>query len=164
MVEGFLVQLLGRLEIQAMSFLDSGPVECHIARKAEGKELIDMVPERLVSVNQAQVYLDLIMRLVTYFITSLNYFKFSYTQYKMSLKSSETMSWIDSKAAAQAVVDPLNLSKHHAERDALNGEATRWLKAFKPLFSECAANPGSDLVSALAMFLRRRALCLSVQT
>lgn len=163
-IEDFLIQLFGRLEIQAMSFVDFRPVECHLDLKAEGKDVINAMPECFISINQARVSLDLIMRRMMHFTASLNYFKASYAQYKISSRSSKSMRWIDSKAAAQASIDLLKMSKYYSERDALNSELNRWLRAFKPLGSRCVAKQGRDYISALTMFIAATTSAVSIST
>lgn len=161
-IEDFLIQLFGRLEIQAMSFIDCRPVECHLDLKTAGKDVIRTMPESLLSIDQARVYLDLIMRRMMHFTASLNYFKVSYVQYSTSLHSSKAMPELDSKATTQVPIDQANMFHHRSERDALNSELIRWLRAFKPLLSKCIAKQDRDYISALTMFIAATISAVSI--
>jgi hypothetical protein len=69
-IKDYLIQLFGRLEIQAMSFQDRRPPERHVSLKQEGKKVIQYMPRLLASINQARVYLNLIMRRMMHFTAS----------------------------------------------------------------------------------------------
>jgi hypothetical protein len=81
-VEDFLVQTFGRLEIQAMSQIDTRPPEYHRALKSQGKETIKNMPETLKAVEEARVYLDLIMRRAMHYMASVIFSGNSYTDTK----------------------------------------------------------------------------------
>lgn len=70
-VEDFLCQTFGRLEIQVMSFFDGLTPESHHLLRMEGKETIEEMPGQFSSLDEARIYLDLIMRRVMHTAASL---------------------------------------------------------------------------------------------
>lgn len=69
-VEDFLCQTFGRLEIQTMSFLDNRSPASHHELRVEGKKTIEKMPKRFSSIEEARIYLDLIMRRIMHFASS----------------------------------------------------------------------------------------------
>lgn len=169
LIEDYLVQFFGRLEIQSMSFRDDRPPECHLSLKEEGKEVIQQMPSLLASINQARVYLDLIMRRMMHFTASMNYFKVSLTQYD---KVSPTPlggfqgPWMDSKVVPHTFRSPqhsisatcseqqayfVEQREYCQEQEALTSELDGWTAAFTPLLSRSIAAGGQECISALTL-------------
>lgn len=164
LIEDYLVQFFGRLEIEYMSFRDSRGAECHRSLKEEGKEVIKQMPTLLASINQARVYLDLIMRRMMHFTASINHMKVSYAQYKERLTqmTGQQDSWIDRKPGAQVPQLP-DFSSYASEQQALSSELDAWFAAFQPLLNRSIARGRKDCVSALTLDIAARTSSISIR-
>jgi hypothetical protein len=129
----------------SVTFGDSRPVQCHLDLKAEGKDVVNAMPEYFTSINQARVYLDFVIR-TSHFIRSLSY-NFSHAQYEMLSLLSKEVPWMDSKFVVQAT------SKHESKRDVYNAEMNKWLRVFKPLLSKCFEKQDQNYISVLIMLI-----------
>lgn len=67
-VEDEIVQLFGRLEIQTNSFIDNGTLEHHEELRREGLENVRAMPTSFESLEQARIYLELVMRRLEHFM------------------------------------------------------------------------------------------------
>lgn len=164
LIEDYLVQFFGRLEIQAMSFRDPRPPECHASLKEEGKEVIQQMPEHFASINEARVYLDLIMRRMMHFTASINHFKVSYAQYEDAPVTHISEPWIDSRV--HKAMQPLSTSAppYFSEHEQLITEMSRWMMAFTTLLNRCIENGARQRVSALTLCLAATTAKISIQT
>jgi hypothetical protein len=165
LIEDYLVQFFGRLEIHSMSFRDTRPPECHLYLKEEGKEVIQQMPKLLTSMNHARVYLDLIMRRMMHFTASMNHFKVSYAQY-LHASPSSAGPWIDCKIYPHMTKTMQNLpsnSSYYPEQQALTSEMTAWFAAFTPLLNRSIATGGQDCISALTMSLAATTCSISLR-
>ncbi|KAH8682623.1 hypothetical protein BX600DRAFT_544961 [Xylariales sp. PMI_506] len=163
-IEDYLVQFFGRLEIQAMSFRDTRPPECHATLKEEGKEVVQQMPKLFASINEARVYLDLIMRRMMHFTAHINHFKVSFAQYEDAPAAHIPEPWIDSKVPKEAKPLPKSDPPYYSEQEQLVAEMGRWMVAFTPLFSRCVENGGRQRVSALTLCLAATTAKISIQT
>jgi hypothetical protein len=160
-IEDYLVQFFGRLEIQAMSFRDRRSAECHLSLGKEGKEVIQQMPHPLASINQAQVYLDLIMRRMMHFTASINHFKVSFAQHKETSVTRAPVPWIDFKLESEQL-SPV-MSPYYSQQQALNSEMASWLSAFTPLLNHSIEKGGRECISALTLSLAATTSCISLR-
>jgi hypothetical protein len=163
-IEDYLVQFFGRLEIQAMSFRDTRPAERHASLKEEGKQVIQQMPGLFASINEARVYVDLIMRRMMHFTASINHFKVSYAQYEDAPVAHIPAPWIDSKVPQ--ATQPLSAAArpYYSEHEQLSTEMSRWMMAFSPLLDRCVESGGQHRISALTLSLAATAAKISFQT
>jgi hypothetical protein len=153
-IEDYLVQFFGRLKIHSMSFRDNRPPECHFHLKDEGKEVIQQMPALLTSINQAQVYLDLIIRRMQHFTAWINHFKVSYAQFLHASASSVSGPWNDSKThpmVTEILQHPPPSDSYASELQSLILEMNSWFTAFTPLLNSSIAAGGQAFISALAL-------------
>ena len=68
MIEDELMQALGRLDIQAMSFLDPRDSKIHDRMRRYGQASVDAMPVRFHNIKEARVYLELVMRRSMHFL------------------------------------------------------------------------------------------------
>lgn len=163
-IEDYLVQFFGRLEIQLMSFRDTRPPECHLDLKEEGKEVIQHMPQLLTSINEARVYLDLVMRRLMHFTASLNHFKVSYAQYEESTVANPAVPWIDSKILLATQPLSTSTAPYYSEHESLIMEVSCWIKSFTPLLNRSIEASGLQCISALTLSLAATTAKISVQT
>jgi hypothetical protein len=71
-IEDELMQALGRLDIQAMSFLDPRDQNTHERMRHYGQTSIDAMPTSFQGVKEARVYLELVMRRFMHFVSLLS--------------------------------------------------------------------------------------------
>lgn len=71
-VDDFLSQTFGRMELQTMSFTDKRPIECHQRLLLEGALTTYNMPTQFTTVEQARIYLDLIMRRLLHYVGSVS--------------------------------------------------------------------------------------------
>jgi len=69
-IEDELIHAFGRLDIQAMSFLDTRPIECHHHMKNYGQAGMDSMPSVFTTVKEARIYLELVMQRMLHFIAT----------------------------------------------------------------------------------------------
>ncbi|PNP37752.1 hypothetical protein TGAMA5MH_10353 [Trichoderma gamsii] len=162
-IDDYIVQFFGRLEIQAMSFRDTRPPECHANLINEGKEVIQQMPERFASINEARVYLDLIMRRMMHFTASINHFKVSYAQYDEAPVADISMPWIDSKVPQAKQLLSTSIPPYYSEHRQLIKDMNRWMMAFNPLLSRCIESGGLQCISALTLCLAGTTAKISIQ-
>jgi hypothetical protein len=67
-IEDELIQIFGRLDIQTISFVDKRPLEYHKQLRTDGSVHISNMPPAFRTVDEARIYLDLIMRRVEHFL------------------------------------------------------------------------------------------------
>ncbi|KAE9367722.1 hypothetical protein N431DRAFT_548087 [Stipitochalara longipes BDJ] len=165
-IEDYLIQFFGRLEIHAMSFRDTRPAECHIYLQEEGKEVVQQMPGLLTSINQARVYLDLITRRMMHFTAAMNHFKVSYAQYLHASSTSVAGPWIDSKLypkVTEILQHPPSNESFHSGQQALNSEMSSWFEAFTPLLNRSIEAGGQDCISALALSITATTVSISLR-
>lgn len=172
-----------------MSFLDSRPVEHHLVLKEEGEIAIYHMPKHLASINQARVYLDLIMRRIMHFTASTNHFKVSYAQYTKASSTtsfgtshphtlqtvgarqqlieqlpSGTVPWIDVKVVSGYSQDHFSaLQAQIREQEALESEMAKWFTGFTPLLKYSIAKGGHESISALTLSLAATTSSISIR-
>lgn len=71
-VDDFLSQTFGRMELQTMSFTDKRSVECHQKLLLEGVTTTHRMPAEFTTVEEARIYLDLIMRRLLHYVGSVS--------------------------------------------------------------------------------------------
>lgn len=69
-IEDELIHAFGRLDIQAMSFLDTRAVETHHHMKKYGTAGIDSMPVVFTSIKEARIYLELVMQRLLHFMAT----------------------------------------------------------------------------------------------
>ncbi|KAH7391276.1 hypothetical protein BKA64DRAFT_98984 [Cadophora sp. MPI-SDFR-AT-0126] len=177
-VDDFLVQTFGRMEIQAMSVFDPRPVEVHEVLKSEGREVVQQMPSVFSSIAQARIYLDLINR-------RLMHFNMSTRERRVCTPSTEShpvsrgsplkkpaawtatdgsspkpIPWIDDKnpecspAYNPSLVD---------EQTSLNNELAAWTSTFKPLLTFSLAMGRQEAISALTLTISTIASQISLR-
>lgn len=177
-VEDFLVQSFGRMEIQSMSVFDPRKVEVHSALKHEGKETIQAMPTQFVSIDQARVYLDLITRRLMHFTSSIHVPRnadASMDLPKMPIRASNReqtapwndvihpMPWCDGKIPLSNTSSSLSSTALMTEQASHATELKNWTIAFAPLLSFSQVNGGQEAISALTMSISRIASQISLR-
>ncbi|KAI0995435.1 hypothetical protein K3495_g12744 [Podosphaera aphanis] len=163
-VEDFLVQSFGRLEIQAMSVFDPRPVEVHTFLKQEGRETISAMPSSFVTLGEARIYLDLITRRIMHFNGSIHTSRTTPTNSDVTqsrhlarmLGSGDTRNynpipWIDLKVPLSQMQDTIHSDALNREKFELLSDLNAWNKASNDfLLSSLNQNP-YDAIAALTM-------------
>ncbi|KUJ17751.1 uncharacterized protein LY89DRAFT_669042 [Mollisia scopiformis] len=70
-IEDDLVQAFARLDMQSNSFIDSRPIEYHMAMKDYGLDCIVRMPKVFSSMHEARKYYELVMRRLMHWISSV---------------------------------------------------------------------------------------------
>ena len=184
-IEDFLVQTFGRLEIQTMSFLDSRPYECHLILKEEGKETVQQMPTTFISIDQARIYLDLIMRRLMHFIAAISYSSTNHTgnespsvpfcstrcpRYDFPQLPNESpdidrcyrapLPWLDIHIPTPTTGP---IPTQIAEQENLIHELVDWAVAFETLLIKSIANAGRQRISALTLSIAVNASLLAIR-
>lgn len=71
-VDDEILQALGRLDLQSMTFLDPRPKEIHNRMRRYGQASINAMPETFATLKEARVYLELVMRRFMHFMISIS--------------------------------------------------------------------------------------------
>lgn len=149
-VEDFLVQTFGRLDIQAISHIDRRPVEEHRKLKHHGSEIIRAMPHRFTCIEEARIYLDLAMRRQMHFLASIiNYSKVSFTDPKTGEEIEYSEDWMFSKLSPPDLYTPSD----HIEHQAHSTDLTTWMTAFQPTLTRSMNLGGKERISALSMMI-----------
>lgn len=174
-IEDFLVQTFGRMEIQSMSVFDPRGKDVHLELKIEGKETIEKMPKQFSSVEEARVYLDLITRRLMHFNCSIHH------EEKPGTPSSSREStpskpgpWVDGKAADPMPFIDGKIPIEHtqsirssrellSEQGALNNELGAWREAFRPILTYARSAAGQEAISALTMTISAIASSISLR-
>lgn len=146
-----------------MSFRDTRPLECHANLINEGKEVIQQMPELFALINEARVYLDLIMRRMMHFTASVTHFKVSYAQYDEAPVADISMPWINSKVPQVTQLLSTSIPPYYSEHKQLIKDMNRWMMAFNPLLSRCIESGGLQCISALTLCLAGTTAKISIQ-
>lgn len=165
-IEDYLVQFFGSLEIGSMSKRDNRPAECHFDLQDEGKEVIQQMPELLTSINQARVYLDLITRRMQHFTAVMNHFKASYAQYMHASSIRVVGPWTESKlypSVTDRLQHPHSNESYLAGQQSLNAEMSSWFEAFTPLLNRSIEVGGQDYISALTMSITAMTVSIALR-
>lgn len=158
-VEDYLVQTFGRMEIHSMSVFDPRPVETHQALKGEGKLKVQQMPNPFSSLEQAQVYLDLLTRRSMHYnhsIHSRGGSQKALPPKQVPMPWADTsvpqpMPWIDGNTPVHNASPNLSSSDIRAEQGFLAQEFTAWTEAFAPILSISRTSGGQDAISALTL-------------
>lgn len=178
-VEDFLVQTFGRMEIQSMSVFDRRSTEIHLQLKTEGKDIIEKMPKQFTSIEQARVYLDLITRRLMHFNTSIH--KAGQANTPPSSRENtppgppgpppwikgpapRPMPFIDGKIPIEHTQSVRSSRELALEQAALNNELGAWREAFRPILSYARSTGGQDAISALAMTISAVASSVSLRS
>ncbi|KAE8451159.1 hypothetical protein EG329_004831 [Mollisiaceae sp. DMI_Dod_QoI] len=165
-IEDFLVQSFGRMEIQSMSVFDPREVEVHSVLKHEGRETIQAMPSQFSSIEQARVYLDLITRRLMHYTSSIHVPRTAGASLgtpepppPASSREQATpwadvispMPWCDGKIPLSNTSSTLSSSTLVGEQASLVTELATWTQAFEQLLSFSRTNGGQDAISALTL-------------
>lgn len=133
-IEDELMQALGRLDIQAMSFLDPRDKKTHDRMRHYGQASIDAMPTRFQCVKEARVYLEVVMRRFMHFTSLLS----SVEGIDGCLRHKKGFSSPPASAIASQMM--------HI------GELKRWHDAFLPLLKQAQRPEGKrDFLAATAL-------------
>jgi hypothetical protein len=174
-IEDFLVQTFGRMEIQSMSVFDPRSTEVHMKLKTEGKETIEKMPKQFSSVEEARVYLDLVTRRLMHFNCSIHR-KGKPSTPSSSRESTPTkpgpwvdgnppdpMPFIDGKIPIENTQSIRSSRELLSEQTSLNHELSAWREAFRPLLTYARSTGGQDAISALTMTISAIASSISLR-
>jgi hypothetical protein len=165
-IEDFLVQSFGRMEIQSMSVFDPRPVDTHSRLKHEGQETIQAMPTQFTSIEEARIYLDLITRRVMHWTSSIHVSRQSGRTLerptpppRAAAREQATawedfiaaMPWCDGKIPLSNTSSTLSSQPLIMEQASLANEINLWKRSFTPLLSFSLANGGKEAISALTM-------------
>jgi hypothetical protein len=162
-IEDFLVQTFGRMEIQSMSVFDPRSVDVHLELKHEGKETIEKMPQQFYTVEEARIFLDLITRRLMHFNCSIHP-RGKPPSPASSRESTPTkpgpwvdgmpaepMPFIDGKIPIEQTQSIRSSRELLSEQGALNNELGAWREAFRPLLTYARSTGGQEAISALTM-------------
>ncbi|CZT47115.1 uncharacterized protein RSE6_07644 [Rhynchosporium secalis] len=172
-VDDFLVQTFGRMEIQAMSVFDPRPVEVHKMLKLEGKEVVERMPPVFNSIAQARIYLDLINRRLMHFNMSIHDRRTRPPASKPGPPSTlKPIGWSTTEGSSPEPI-PLIDGKtfEHSpptasilgEQTALNNELALWTATFRPLLTFSLAMGRQEAISALTLTISTIASQISLR-
>ncbi len=161
-VEDFLVQTFGRMEIQSMSVFDPRGAEVHQVLKKEGKETIEKMPKQFSTIEEARVYLDLITRRLMHFNSSIHKTQCSPSSSRESTppkpypaapypQMPDAIPSIEGKIPMENTQHLRSSRALLSEQGSLNTELTAWKEAFRPLLIYARAAGGQGAISALTM-------------
>jgi hypothetical protein len=128
-LEDKLIQLFGQLEVQTIVFRDNRSFETHDELRKEGTHILQAMPQKFASLEEAQVYLHLVMRRFEHFlavsqtVTQMQSFPESQNSGVENAKYSQSNLFLD-YATHQTEFDLWNTSfqlfvEHHDENDEL---------------------------------------------
>lgn len=178
-IEDFLVQSFGRMEIQSMSVFDPRPVEAHSVLRHEGRETIKAMPAQFASIEEARIYLDLITRRVLHWTSSIHVSRTSGRSLEKpaapprpAAREQATawedyiaaMPWCDGKIPLSNTSSTLSSQPLIMEQGSLAHELNLWTSTFAPLLAYCLANGGQDAISALTMSISSTASQISLRS
>jgi len=145
-VEDFLVQTFGRMEIQSMSYNDRRSVGHHGPLFNESARAASTMPESFRDLAEARVYLDLIMRRQMYFIGTIarTIIKFSY--FPPGYEDTATFGSTEDYQS-------MSSSKVRKQSIEMYKESLRWSGAFGPLLARLSLpiTTNMDKITTLTM-------------
>ncbi|RKF50293.1 putative zn2 cys6 dna-binding protein [Golovinomyces cichoracearum] len=164
-VEDFLVQSFGRMEIQSMSVFDPRPVEIHHMLKNEGKEVIAAMPNPLQTIEQARKYLDLVTRRVMHFngcihvprATPTGSASMSSTRPILLLLPTKNngdhnpIPWIELKVPSSRAQSTHSSQQLQREKNDLLAELVAWTDASNEILLSAIKGNHQDAISALTL-------------
>ncbi|KAH6711588.1 hypothetical protein BKA61DRAFT_578030 [Leptodontidium sp. MPI-SDFR-AT-0119] len=172
-VDDFLVQTFGRMEIQAMSVFDPRPVEVHQVLKSEGKEVVQQMPSVFSSIAQARVYLDLINRRLMHFNMSIHDRRTCLPGSKPDPPTMKPVPWTAADGSSPKPIpwidgkNPEGSPAYDAalldEQTSLNNELAAWTSTFKPLLTFSLAMGWQEAISALTLTISTIASQISLR-
>ncbi|KAF8864745.1 hypothetical protein BDZ45DRAFT_669119 [Acephala macrosclerotiorum] len=164
LVEDELVQQFNRMEIVVMGMYDARVPSAHRKLKQEGYISIKDMPEKFTDVEQARLYLDLIMRRTFHFMASA-----------LADDQASYIRWDDFPPDVESVADPprplLDVStrlRHtpdeiSVEQEIYVAENRRWQRAYEHIFR--AAQQNLDRVESIrAILLKIHSLAITVRS
>ncbi|KAE8453524.1 hypothetical protein EG329_010385 [Mollisiaceae sp. DMI_Dod_QoI] len=165
-IEDELVQQFNRMELAVMGMYDARVPSEHRKLKQEGYTSIKDMPERFTTIEQARLYLDLIMRRTFHFMASAladdqaAYLRFGdYTADSASEAGSPSPvnPSIDISSWLRNAPDELSV-----EQEIYASENRRWAQAYEPIFR--AALQNVDRVESIrALLLKVHSLAIRVR-
>jgi hypothetical protein len=133
-VDDEILQALGRLDLQSMTFLDPRPKETHNRMRNYGQASINTMPETFSTLMEARVYLELVMRRFMHFMISISNVEGSDGVMKLSDPSPDIPEFI------------LADQRQHMK------ELQRWHGAFMPLLAHARTAEGrKNFLAATAL-------------
>ncbi|TQS36911.1 hypothetical protein Golomagni_02631 [Golovinomyces magnicellulatus] len=164
-VEDFLVQSFGRMEIQSMSVFDPRPVEIHEILKHEGKETIAAMPHPLQTIEQARKYLDLITRRVMHFSGCIHVPRATPTgsasmsptrpilllQPTNNCRDHNPIPWIELKIPSSRAQSTQSSQQLQREKNDLLSELVAWTDASNEMLLFAIKRNHQDAISALTL-------------
>ncbi|KAH7319187.1 hypothetical protein BKA65DRAFT_556611 [Rhexocercosporidium sp. MPI-PUGE-AT-0058] len=172
-VDDFLVQTFGRMEIQAMSVFDPRPVQVHKLLKTEGKEVIQQMPSVFSSIAQARIYLDLINRRLMHFNMSIHDRGANLPASRPDPPRSKPVPWTTADGLSPKPIpwidgkNPKGSPAYDAslldEQTSLNNELAAWTSTFKPLLTFSLAMGWQEAISALTLTISTIASQISLR-
>jgi len=148
-VEDEIIQTFGRLNIQAMSFVDSRPVQYHHAMVNFGDNRIGTMPLQFHSLKEARIFLDLIMQRFMHFTASVN-----------AISGKETVTAGSMKVGC---IIAESKSKYQAQNKYQN-EMLRWHNAFQPILDSRTTLDAREDLGATILQLHYLTTCISIAT
>lgn len=161
-VDDFLVQSFGRIDIQSMSVFDPRPVEVHSTLKCEGKETIAAMPKIIQSIEEARIYHDLITRRIMHFNSSIHTPRSRPVGSGDAQKPWPTLQllpqginpnhnpipWVDLKISLEEIDSTISSTKLKNEKDMLSRELRSWVEASHLLLQARMKMKSQDTIPA----------------
>ena len=134
-IEDDIISAFERFDIQAMTYVDPRTAQRHGQLKDLGSSQMEDMPDEFVSLEEARIYLELVMRRCMHFMASL--LPNGCTSGLMSLDIS------------------LCIPEEHVDgRERHLDEHRRWYAAFKPIFQKSQKQKGDEFLQATALNLQ----------
>ncbi|KAG9238755.1 hypothetical protein BJ875DRAFT_14408 [Amylocarpus encephaloides] len=157
-IEVELMQQFGRLDLQVVGCYDVQPKEVHYKLKNEGNIKIRNMPETFQNVDEACLYLDLVMRRTFHFMAYTN--SDHKVQFNFGLEDDIFQKSFCSREETDLLPAPHDV---HVEQARYTAEVLRWNQAFEPLFADVLWNPHHpDSIRALMMKVHSLTTTLSL--
>ncbi|CCU82634.1 hypothetical protein similar to C6 zinc finger domain-containing protein [Blumeria hordei DH14] len=138
-IEDELVQQFQRLELQVMATYDARTPEDHFKLKKEGALTLQNMPGAFLSIEQAKLYLDLIMRRAHHLMGTSAAYRPSYDSHAGNTKRNPETNFTVPEMTYTTWADGVP-DEYHIEQELYEAENRRWSKAFEPMFRMALAN------------------------
>lgn len=163
-VEDELVHQFNRMELQVMAMFDARIPSEHRKLKHEGQLSIKDMPQRFNTIDQARLYLHLIMRRIFHFIGSA----LADDQTDALIRFGDTQDSTFHNSSSSVFTPPIDLSSWlrnapeelSVEQEIYAAENRRWAQAYEPLYRTTVLDPMESFGS---MLLKLQSVAIGVR-
>jgi hypothetical protein len=147
-----LIHTFNRLEIEAMVYLDTLPIACHISRKDDRADAVENMPREFENVTEAQIFGKILMRRTIHFLCM------AWTYDEQALSPPDINMYILDRIRSNPNQQAL------AERDRYSKELARWHSVFTPLLERSASGQDKrERDAAICLHIHYRCVFMALE-